>query len=418
MIQHIFKIIGNQWKNNLWIVLELFIAITLIWYIVDYFSIMYITSRTPVGFDIKDTYIINVANYQSDNPNYIAYEKDSEEPALNYLRIIERIKNYPDIIGVSVGEWHFPYCRSNSTDRYRRDSLKTNAQILFITPAYFDVFKVAPYGGGNPDQLGEAFQKGIIISYTMKEKLFPDTQGTGQIILNDDSTESYKIAAISNPIKDYIFRRPGNYIYLPFKEQTLMGKDEQTINQETEICIRSHPDSKNKDFALSLKKEMQTQLNIGNYYLAGVTPISKLRDERFRAYGVYENTQHRTGFTLFFLFNVFLGVIGTCWLRVKKRKEEIGVRIAMGSSKQNIMKQMILESIMLLFIATVPAVIIWINLLYLDILPTKDADLNLQRFLLNTFFTLCPLVLVILLATWYPARYSANIQPAEALHYE
>lgn len=417
MIQHTFKLICTQWKNNVWILLELFIVAVLMWYIIDYFTVMFINSRTPVGFDIEDTYVVNLANYQKESPHHIMYEEGSDEPALDFLRIVDRIRSHPGVEAVSLGQWHYPYCSSNRSMQYQYDSLKTNVQVLYVTPAYFDVFQVHPAGGGSPSLLGRALENGTIISSTVADRLFPGVPAVGQTI-REDSTSSFRVSAVATPLKMYLYTTPGRYAYFPFREQMLMGKDEAYLRRYTDIAFKTRPGLNAKDFAASFKKEMSTPLSIGNFYLLGVTPISDYRDFMLKAYGVNESVQNRTGFTIFFLFNVFLGVIGTFWLRIKRRRGEIGLRLAVGSSRAGVMRQMMTESLLLAGMAVVPAVLVWIHLTWMDFMPTQDLAYTWQRFMVNTLFTLIPLLAVILLATWYPARKSSLIQPAEALHYE
>ena len=54
MTSHLFKLIYNQRRSNGWIVFELFLIFILIWVLVDFFSVLYLTARTPVGADITD----------------------------------------------------------------------------------------------------------------------------------------------------------------------------------------------------------------------------------------------------------------------------------------------------------------------------------------------------------------------------
>lgn len=417
MIQQIFKIILKQWKKNSWIILEMFLVFALMWYIVDFFSILFLNSRTPVGFDIENTYVVNISHIQPDNPKHINYKEDSDKPALNFLRIVERIRNYPDIEKVSIGQFHYPYCTSNISDIYTRDTLRANANILYLTPEYFDVFNVHPADGGSPEQLGEVLKSGVIISRSIEEHLFPGEKATEKVIFDSDSNK-IRIVGVTTYLKENPYTRPGSYLMKPFREQMLMGEDESHLVLYANIAFRTRPGIQGKDFADKFMKEMKTQLAIGNYYVTGISSLTELRNFNLRVTGIYESLQNRGGFTIFFLANIFLGVIGTFWLRIEKRKEEIGLRMAVGSSRNEIMKQMMGESFALMLIALFPALLVWINLILTDILPSRTLDITWQRFLLNTLFTIIPITIVIALATWYPARRSMSIQPAEALHYE
>ena len=65
-----------------------------------------------------------------------------------------------------------------------------------------------------------------------------------------------------------------------------------------------------------------------------------------------------------------------------------------------------------------PALLVCLNIYRMDLLATENMDLTAGRFLLDVALSLLLLLPVILLAPWYPARRSAKIEPAEALHYE
>lgn len=418
MIRHAVKLIRKQWNKNIWIILELFIVLSLMWYMVDTFSVMWINSRTPVGFDIKDTYLVNVVSYQAENPRYINYPEGSEEPGQNYLRILEQLRNHPDVVGVSMGKWHYPYFQGSMNYGFRHDSINEVAQIYRVIPDYFDVFNVCPDGGGSSSQLSEALQDGVILSKTFREKLIPQGQAVGQNILNYDSTATYRVNGVTTLMKEHLFRRPKSYIYLPFRENDLIGQNDRQIVGNTDICIRTRPGFNEADFAAAFKDEMNQRLAIGNFYLADVVPLSQAKEDMLKWQGIYESIQNGTALIIFFLFNIFLGVLGTFWLRIEKRKEEIGLRMAVGSARSTIMRQMLTESLILLCIALIPAVIVWMNIVVMDILPADHADVDCRRLALNTLFTLAPLTVIILLATWYPARKSARLHPADALHYE
>jgi putative ABC transport system permease protein len=146
--------------------------------------------------------------------------------------------------------------------------------------------------------------------------------------------------------------------------------------------------------------------------------LSELREFTLNRFGIYESIQYRAGFAAFFLLNVFLGVIGTFWLRVKKRKEEIGLRIAVGSSRNMLMRQMLAESLLLMAIAVIPAALVWINIVAVGLMPEDLIDFSARRFAINTLLSIGLMSIAVVLATWYPARRAAAMQPAAALHYE
>jgi putative ABC transport system permease protein len=408
----------NQWRRNVWIALELFIILSVMWYIVDFFSVMYLSGRTPEGFDTADTYKVTLSRMQPENPGFTLYEADSEEPARNFLRIVDRVRLHPAVETVSIGQWHYPYCEASTNNFFVNDTLKSLVNILTVTPDYFRVFRVKPDGGGDPEELAATLERGYIITRTVETELFGDASAIGQEIMKMPDSALYRIAGVATVMKQYAYTRPRPYIFFPFEEHTLMGKNERDILGRTDICFRIRPGAGGRDFVATFKEEMKAQLVTGNFFLADVTPVSVLRERMLKSRGVTETVQYRTGFTLFFLINAFLGVIGTFWLRVEKRRGEIGVRMAMGSSRRRVMTQMIAEGLLLATLALVPAVVVWFNLIAADVMAVDIVDFTWQRFLLNGILTVGLTDLAVALATWYPARRSARLHPADALHYE
>lgn len=417
MLAHLIKLMSKQWKKNIWILIELFLVLSLLWYIVDYFSVLYINGRTPTGFSIENTYKVALAVQPPNSTQYIHYEKDSDAPMQNFLRIIERIRSHPDIESVSVGSWHHPYSLSSTNTTYMREGRKHSAQLLTVTPYYFDVFKVNISGINSYEQINEALHNGIILSKTLEEKFFPEGNAKGQYVFSNDSIPTL-VSGVTNVMKEHPYSKPKSYFFLPFKEQSLLKKNENEIRQTTEICFRTRTKHSSKDFAADFKKEMYSQLAIGNYFLADIQPLEDLERFQMKTEGVYETLQNRTAFTLFFLLNIFLGIIGTFWLRIEKRKEEIGIRIAVGSTRKQIRIQLLNESFILMIIAVVPALLIWVNIIRLELLSTSLLAVTPERIFINTCVTLFLTGVAIAAGTWYPAHRSSAIEPAEALHYE
>ena len=158
--------------------------------------------------------------------------------------------------------------------------------------------------------------------------------------------------------------------------------------------------------------------SIGNYFLADIVPLTKQRELYLSLYDVTTTLNYRFGVGIFFIVNVFLGVLGTFWLRIEKRKPEIGLRMSFGSTKAQVMSYMFMEGFCMLGIASIPALLVCVNLAIMDMMPTQYMDFTVVRFMITTFITYALFIIVISLSTLYPARRSANIQPAEALHYE
>ena len=111
--------------------------------------------------------------------------------------------------------------------------------------------------------------------------------------------------------------------------------------------------------------------------------------------------------TLFFIIFAFLGTFGLFWMQSKKRAKEYALQIAIGLAPQQLVSNIVWESVLLSLFASIPALIVaffiyewtWLHVLAIG----------------------CTILIMILFAVfsaWYPAYKVSRINPAEVLHYE
>jgi len=116
----------------------------------------------------------------------------------------------------------------------------------------------------------------------------------------------------------------------------------------------------------------------------------------------------------FMIINVALGLFGVIWYNTNRRKPEIGLRRALGSTAANVYRQIIGESIVLTTIAVFFASLFAVQFPLLGILPFFDAKIYTISYILSIVI----IYLLTSICALYPGRIAANIQPAETLHYE
>ena len=163
-------------------------------------------------------------------------------------------------------------------------------------------------------------------------------------------------------------------------------------------------------------KENSNQVEIGNLYLQSITPLSVLREDGIRDGKGEMNT--RLSILLFLLINIFLGIVGTFWFRTRQRQGEMGLRMALGSTRSQLRTTVLGEGILLLTLAFIPTVVICVNIMLADLTNTVLMDNTVLRFVVGMLITYLLIVGMIIAGIWYPANEAARLQPAEALHYE
>ena len=111
--------------------------------------------------------------------------------------------------------------------------------------------------------------------------------------------------------------------------------------------------------------------------------------------------------TLFFIVFAFLGTFGLFWMQSKKKAKEYALQIAIGLAPQQLVSNIVLESVLLSLFASIPALIIaffiydwtWLHVIAIG-------------------STILIMILFAVFSAWYPAYKVSRINPAEVLHYE
>ena len=158
------------------------------------------------------------------------------------------------------------------------------------------------------------------------------------------------------------------------------------------------------------------RLSVGDVYVSSYTSIDDYKTDMLK--GRMDNQKKKTALVVFMLVNIFFGIIGTFWLRTQSRRAEIGLRAALGASKQSLQLQLYLEGLVLLAL-TIPLTLIFIgNMLLADLPDTYRLDYTWWRFVFPVIGSYLLLSAMILVGISFPARKIARMNPAETLHYE
>lgn len=218
---------------------------------------------------------------------------------------------------------------------------------------------------------------------------------------------NYRVAAVLPRHKLGDYERYEPFIYLP--------ADKALFWQH--VAIRVSPDHV-AGFAERFRRDMQPVFDRGIFYLDNIRSYDDMKE----AYDVQEGTVNylNTVYAVatFFLFNVFLCVFATFWYRTRKRRCEIALRMALGSSRRVLMRYFLLEGLTLLLLAVIPALVIAFNIQWADLTVHTLLDVSVMRFVECFGGAFLLMALMIVLGIWYPARRAMKVQPAEALHDE
>ena len=127
------------------------------------------------------------------------------------------------------------------------------------------------------------------------------------------------------------------------------------------ISLRIRPEADTDNFAACFYQDMTSQLQVTPFYLFDIQSYKEQKIERDAAEGITPYIRSARLIVVFFVFNVFIGLMGTFWFRTRHRRSEIALRMAMGSSRGRIRWQLLGEGLLLLALASIPALMICSN---------------------------------------------------------
>ena len=426
MIRHILKMIKAQFRSNTWVLAELLVVFVVLWFMTDYFLMQGVLMHRPVGYKLDNVYQAVVSLRSPDNPSFVEYEEGSEEPLRNFERIVERIRQHPDVEVVGLSYYSLPYTHSNMTNGVWRDSVLLNIRNMLVSADYFRVFGIGSAAGGSPEELGAKLpgmmnRTDMVVSAGIAEKLFGRTDVIGsELYYSGDSVPGH-IVAVTEPVRNSeydIHHQHVTFFLLDLPEMYNIREMEEEDMTGIQVTFRTRPGVASADYAGKFLREMKRQLMAGNLWVSDIRSYQKVRADYLANSPETGSRKLFSALGAFFLVNVFLAVIGTFWFRVNRRRSELGLRMAVGSSRPGIQGLMIGEGLLLLTLAALPALLVCLNLVWMDVLSTNVMATGAGRFLAVSLLTWVVLAFVIFLATWYPSRKASRLEPAEALHYE
>ena len=291
--------------------------------------------------------------------------------ALYALR--DQIQALPEVehAGVAfgfIGEYGDHYYRlstySAETDSTRRCGAYSNRFLLH--EQYFETQGLTPIEGSpSAAQLSEECpEDGVVISRSVALALFGTDQVVGRRIVEWDFSDQalqengdakvmgrYTIAGV---LQDFRLRPYERYAYSILKPTTGAG------DNVPEMLIRLRPDVDAEAFVSNLSERLKEDFRVGHKYLAAIGTYEKYL-ENFSAGSVTAYV----GFVFILLgvllLNVMLGTLGTYWLQIRKRTEDIGIMRSFGAKRRDIFRMIWGEIALLTLVACFIGWIIWLQ---------------------------------------------------------
>lgn len=420
MIKQLFKIIWNQRRINAWIFIELLIVTAAMWTMIDHFWVVYRTYQQPLGFKIDKTWSVKITSYGEGSEEYVSDSITGASRLEDLYSMMAQLKRLPMVENIAVSYYSCPYSRGNTWrsilplegDTSRRNN---SIQVRYVTPDYFDLFRIHDLNGQSiTDQLQKQRAVAVLTSEA-KNEFYPDSEAVGKkIMINAGNGEEFRIVAVCTSIKYTEYERPESSVYQVMSEDMLNSWVNSYGLESAELSLRVKADYTPEALMASIREAGGIRSN--NMYVYATEPFDALRERRIRFFE--DESKEKAGIMFFILINVFFGVVGTFWLYTQNAQSEIGLRMAIGSTRQSIRRFIFLQGLLLLALTVIPVLLYALNMIYLEKIETYRMAITFGRFLITFGATYLVMAVIIYIGIWYPSHKAMQIQPAEILHYE
>jgi predicted permease len=323
-----------------------------------------------------------------------------------YERAIERIAAVPGVRSVSISR--YPVLAGGSTRDgiavLKSESKPIGTSIHYVAPRYFETMGI-PLRLGRDITWQDREQSGhvVVVNESLAHALFGTGQPIGQRLIhpNDKAADAMEIIGVCADAKFSDLRRPAPpTIYEPYvkQPQRLMTFAVRTAGDPEGLAgsIRDAVAAVDHSVPLFDFWSQQTQIDLS------------IRQERLFANLV-------SGFGLLALLLACLGIYGTLSYSVARRTPEIGLRMALGASRRDVIGLVLRESagpVAVGVVVGVAGVVATARVIQSMLFGVTHYDMP------TLLAALAVLVVSALLAAWLPSARASRVEPMVALRQE
>lgn len=437
MIKTILKQIWNQRKMNLWIFLELLAVSFFLWLVLDPVYVLNVNKLTPRGYESEGRYVLELGSYSKNHGNY----DTTETKALRreaFMRIARIVREQPEIEGISItGGNAFPNAGGGYSATFFADTTQTAMEKGVIArwssnsrkenSQFFQTHGMKDARNGKdivvPSDAAE--RKLCYISADMAKRLYGSVEVVGKKIFFGGDRQSEEIAGVFEDYKHYDYSQPFPFVVRFDKELV-----EVAGLLDYSIVFRLKDGVNTEVFENRFVKEVSPQLKQGNYYLGKFRTFEEVGRNFAMSQGIHVKLNTQFSLAAFALLCIFLGTLGTFWVRCDDRRQDIGVMRSLGASKATIVRQFFVETgllVTLAFVCALPLLMHYVHesgMYYAVITDVPEESLivwwleTMPHFCMVSFLTYAILLLIALLGTYIPVSRATKVLPADALRDE
>lgn len=424
---------------NGWIFIEIVIAGFFLWTVIDPVYVLSVAVLQDKGYTEKGRYVMQMGAYGSGH-GLRDTTVTKEERRKAYLRFVQTLGEQPEVDAAYIALYgSLPNALSWNGGQFYPDTASvslddayTHAQQYFVLAQDgCNMFRTLGIKDANS---GEVFRMPAdaaarhlcFVSECFAKQMFGGTEVVGQkVYVNKE--RSFEIGGVFKDLQTRDFMAPYPLIIFLHNELPVNG-----YMHTTQLIVFSLKDGVDFDrFNERFTKEVAPHLSQSNFYFDYFKPFADLRKELGTMAGVYNTFRLKLGLAAFTLLCIFLGMVGTFWIRCNARRQEIGLMRSVGASEGRIRRQFLTEAGILVTAAFVLSLVLVVNLVVMaegmtqpQVTGERSAAFISEwlqpgtQFAVVSIVTYVALLVIALIGTLVPVKRAAKVLPAEALRDE
>ena len=400
MIRQIFKLIWNRKRRNFLLAVEIFFSFMVLFAVGSMSITGLIRYLRPLGFETENTWMLT--------PNRRGGPEQTDAEQLTAMQhILQEVTAYPEVRHASWATGCLPYQGSRWCTHMYLGEQGYDMDIVMVDDGFAAAVGLPLIEGRwfGPEDNASA-RPPIVISSQVKEDVFGDAPAVGAI-LHDSNDETKR--------KEYVIVGvTGNYRYQgEFREHlgTFFKRNRvvDTVAEVPDHLVLAMQSGTGIEFEERLSKRLADLAPGWNFRITTLADQQRghVREE-FMSLVVYGTV------AAFLVFNVALGLFGVLWYSISRRRNEIGLRRAVGAHRRKISGQIMGEAAVLATFAIIVGVFVAAQVPILGLEESVGGPIYILAMALAALL----IYLIVSLCALYPSRLAARIQPAEALHDE
>ena len=384
MIAHFFKLIWNKKRSHALLMVEILASFMVLFGVMSLIVYNFQNYLEPIGFKYENVWALDLSSNQ-----------DTTAIPDKLAAIYQKVRTYPEVETASRMSNNSPFSMSTSNREYTYEKNSILGD-YYSTDEFYSQTLDIPTIEGKWYQPSDRVAKymPVVINKKAKEALFANISPIGKVLNVDDDSQLKIVGVVEN------FKAKGEFM-------------------ENEPCVFVLPEEKSYNSTILIKVRPGTDANFEAKLTRDI--ISMTKDWAVEVSYLTDQRQNQSNLTLvpviifliisaFLLSNVVLGLFGIMNLNIARRRDEIGVRRAMGATSGNIKTQFVGE---MWVIATFGIIIGLIFAIQFPIMNVFDVASGV--YLMAILVSIAIIYLLVTICAYYPSRLAAKIRPAMAL---